>query len=179
MQVAHPFRKAYSEASAADAFTARTPTTTKPSGSGIFDLVDTDAGLGIGTGAWVPEFLQLVPYGTDANDEAFDLRLIGWSKTTDSTPVWVPQTLATLAVTLGNIAATALEASAFLADTIVVTKGADEESGYGASTITNANDTPASILIGLRGCPLIEFQTDIGTAAKANCLWRAVQNTDK
>lgn len=173
MQTGYSFRKAFAVNATADSFTAKTPTTTKPTGVGVFDLFDIT--YGVGTHPLLPEFLQLLPFGSDANDEAFDLRVWGWSKTDDRpTPIWVPQMLALLAVTLGNVAATDLGANNFLADTIVVTKGADEESGFGAAVINPANDMPASLMLGLRGCELIEFAVDVGTAASGNCLWRPI-----
>ena len=174
MQTAHVFRRAFTTNVVLDSFVGKTPTTTKPSGTGVFDLFSGD--YGVATAAWVPEFLQLVAFGDNADNETFDLRLWGWSRdSTHPNPIWVPQHLLQVAVTLGNIAATALGTDNFLADTITVTKGADEESGLGASVIAQANDTPASILVGLRGCELIEFAVDIGTAAGGNCLWRAVE----
>lgn len=172
MQACHPLRKALETSSTADSFTAKVPTATKPANVGVFDLLG--AALGLGFPVEVPEFAQLIPFGSAANDATFDMRVWGWSKTTGQSPVWVPQLLGLFAVTLGNIAATPFGTNNFLADTIVVTKGADEESGYGSSVISTAGDTAASVMVGLRGCELLEFDFDKGTATDSNCLWRLV-----
>jgi hypothetical protein len=170
MDACHPLRKALETNSVADSFTAKVPTATKPSNVGVFDLLG--AALGLGFPVEVPKFAQLMPFGSAAENVTFDMRLWGWSKTTDHSPVWVPQLLGLFAVTLGNIAATPFGANNFLADTIVVTKGANEASGSGSSVISTAGDTTASVLVGLRGCELIEFDFDKGTATDSNCLWR-------
>jgi hypothetical protein len=163
-----PLRKALATNSAAAAFTAKTPTTTKPSGDGVFDVLGE---YGWASGVHGPSHMQIIPFGTDANDETFDMRVWGWSKTRDATPIWVPQMLLDLTITLGNIAATDVGASHFLADTIVVNEGpAAGDAWY--SLITTADDTPASILMHLRGCELIEFDWDAVTAASVNCFFR-------
>lgn len=177
MLTAHPFRKALEENSAATSFAAKIPTTTKPEGDGVVDLFDSDLGLAINT--FIPEWVQLIPYGSDAADETLNMRLWGWSKTVDG--IWIPQLLALLAVTLGNIDATAIAADNFLADTIAVTEGSEDDSsstdgtgGALADEISPADDSTASVLVQLRGCQLIEFDFDMVTAASANCLWRVM-----
>lgn len=166
----YPLRKALSVASTNNGFAAKIPTTTKPAASSTRAVVNLyDATYGIATDTFVPQYIQLVPYGTNANDETHNLRLWGWSKTTDTTPVWVPQLILDLSVTLGNIDASALESSAFMADTITVNVGGDE-----ATKISSAGDTPASILTHLRGCELFEIEFDIGTGDAGNCLWRVM-----
>lgn len=151
------------------------PTTTKPSGAGIIDLFDGDYGLA--TNTYMPKFVQLQPYGTDANDEQFEMRVLGWSKTAGdigniTAESWVPQLLVKVTVTMGNIAAAIYGTNHFLADTIVVDKGDGD-----ASVISPADDTPASILLHTRGCELLQFDFSLTTAltegVAANCLWRA------
>lgn len=164
----YELRRALSANSAASAFTAKIPVATKPSGTGVFDLFDRD--LGIATHVCAPDYIQVIPFGTDANNETFNLRVWGWSRVTEL--LWIPQLLCELAVTLGNIDATAIGASHFLADTVVLTYGAAADSGTGTSILAPANELPCSALVHLRGSELIEFDFDLVTAAAANCYWR-------
>lgn len=174
MQTALKMRKAWSANVTTIGYTAKTPTATKPSGSGVFDLFGAD--LGIATEPYVPEAVDLFPYGTDAANTTFGLRLWGWSRTTDD--IWVPHLLADLTCTLGSGTATALGTDNLMVDTITVTTGGAVEGGAGADVISPTGDVPASILVALRGCELIEFDADTGTpdAADCNCLWRPVSD---
>ena len=165
---AHPFRKAVTVSATSTSYTAKVPTTTKPSGTGVFNLFDRDLGIAIDT--YIPKYLLLVPFGSDANDETFDMRLWGWSKTLEATPLWVPQLIADLNCTLGNIAATALGTNHFLCDTIVIDKGSAEKTFLDPTS--PADDTTGSVLAFLRGVELIEFDFDLTGGAGANCLWR-------
>ncbi len=177
MNTALAFRLAFAANATTDSFTNKIPTLTAPTGVGVFDLLD--PAVGLGAEPYIPTRLMLAPFGSDADNEAFDLRLWGWSKIKVSagpTFVWVPQLLVQLAVTLGNIDAAALFASNFMADTIAVTDGASGSDEYGASIISTVLDTASTVLVGLRGCERIEFAVDIGTAASGNCLWRAVDD---
>jgi hypothetical protein len=168
--LSHPFRKAMAAATTSTSFTAKIPTTTKPAASSTRSVIDLlSPNYGITASPHLPKYVLVVPYGTDANNETLDMRLWGWNKTTDATPVWVPQLLFQIAVTLGNIDAAALEASALLADTITITYGPDE-----LTEISPANDVSAQLLTHVRGCELLEFDFDIGTGAAANCLWRVM-----
>lgn len=163
-----PLQRALTASSTDTSFAAVIPTTTKPSGAGVFDLLDIATSLSVGNN--VPRFIQLVPFGTDANNETFDMILRGWSRTTGAagTAIWVPQILLNLSVTLGNIDAAAIGANHFLADTIVVNKGDSD------GVISPANDTAASIITHLRGCELFAFYFDLTGAAAANCYWRVM-----
>ncbi len=166
---AYPLRRALTANSAATSFTAKIPVAVKPSGSGVFDLFDRDLGLAVET--YMPRGIQIIPFGTDANDETFDLRVWGWSKV-HLTDLWIPQMLLDLSVTLGNIAATAIGADHFLADTIVVNEGSAETTS--TDLLSTADDTPASVILNLRGCQLIEFDFDLTGAAACNCYFRPV-----
>lgn len=166
-----PWRKALATATTSTSFTAKIPTTTKPAASTTRAVIDLyDASLGIAVNAHVPKFVSLAPYLTAANNVTGDLRLWGWTKTADiTTNVWVPTLLLQLAVVAGNIDGSAIEASAFMADTITVTYGPDE-----ATEISPANDLSAVILTHIRGAELLELDFDVGTATAANCLWRVM-----
>lgn len=169
---AYRFRKALSAITANTTYSAKVPTTTKPAtsatlGQAIIDLFDPAYGLSPNT--FVPKYIHLVPYGSDANNETINMRLYGWTRTNDATPVWVPQLLLDLAMTLGNISATALEAGCFMVDTITLTSAPDE-----ATEISPTNELPGNILTHIRGCELLEIEFDVGTGAGANCLWRVM-----
>lgn len=178
--LALPFRKALATNATSTAFTAQNASTTAPSGVGVFDLCAPD--LGIGTAASVSQrltsFLQLVPFGTAADNKTFDMRLWGFNPTTDSTPIYIPQLLLDISVTLCAITATPIAANTFLADTITVNKGPADNAEW-RSLISNANDTVASVLIHTRGCRYIkfDFDADAGAAASTdcNCLWRPTE----
>ena len=95
------FRKALTTNSTATAFTQKEPTTTEPSGDGIWDLqADSTA---VGQGIMVPSYLQLVPYAVGAGtNDTFDMRVIGWNPTNDDTTIYIPQLLLDVTVTLGT-----------------------------------------------------------------------------
>jgi hypothetical protein len=166
---AYPLRRALTANSAATSFTAKIPVAVEPSGAGVFDLFDRDLGFAIDT--YIPRGIQVIPFGTDANDETFDMRVWGWSKV-HAADLWIPQMLGDLTVTLGNIAATAIGADHFLSDTIVVNEGSAETTS--TDLVSTADDTPASVILYLRGCQLIEFDFDLTGGAAANCYFRPV-----
>lgn len=171
---ANVFRKALATNATSTSFTAQNATTTEPTGVGVFDL----GGLPYGNPVFVPTCLQLVPFGTAADNKTFDMRLWGFSPTSDSTPIYIPQLLLDISVTLCAITATPIAANTFLADTIVVNKGPADNAEW-RSLISNANDTVASVLIHTRGCRYIkfDFDADAGAAASTdcNCLWRPTE----
>lgn len=170
-----PLRKALTTNSTATSFTAKIPTTTEPTHSetsGIYDLYD--SGLGIAVNGRVPKRLLVIPFGGNADDETFSQRVWGWSRTVGA-GLWVPQLLAELAVTLGNISGAAIGANMLMADTVVVTYGITDEKTLGVSIMAPANNVPAAAWIDLRGCEKIEFDFDLtGTGDAANCFWRTV-----
>ncbi len=159
---AQPYRLALATNSTATGFTSKTSTTTKPSGTGVFDLFGTT--LSVGLGGNVPRFIELQPFGKDGNNDTFDMRLWGWSRVVDSTlavpaTVWIPKLLAELNVVLGNIALTGIGTGNFQSDTLTIVDG-----DSASPVISPASDTGASILIHMRGCELIEFDWDLAGA---------------
>lgn len=167
-------QKALATDSTAAAFTAKIPTATEPSGVGVFRLSDSSNGLGVDGKS--PSHVLLIPYGGNDNNDVMNVRLWGWSRTgLAATPVYVPQLLAELAVTLGNVDASAVGASLFLADTIAVTYGDTNEKTLGVSVSSPANDVPANALVHLRGVEYIEFDFKLGAGGdKMNCYWRGM-----
>lgn len=170
---ANPLRLALATNSTSTGFTAKTATTTKPSGNGIFDLFSPTLGLSLVGN--IPRFIELLPFGKDGSDDTFDMRLWGWSRVSDSTltypaTVWVPKLLLQLNVVLGNIAITGISTGNYQADTITIAKG-DSTSPI----ISTANDTGASVMAHLRGSELIEFDWDLAGAQEGvsmNCFWK-------
>ena len=148
------FSRALVSNSAATSFASKIPTLVEPTGAGVISLPS----------AGGPKFVVLVPFGTDAANEAFDMKVVGWSYSSDG--VWIPFTLLTVAVVLGSAAVSGLT-NHFLADTITYTAGDDE-----AKIISPANDTVAHVLLHTRGFKKLEYDFDLGTAAAANCYYR-------
>lgn len=176
---AFPLRKASSTNSTATAFTAKIPTATKPSGAAVHDLFDGDYGVAIET--YLPDYVQIIPFGTDGNNDTFDMRLWGWSRayTGTSSELWIPQLLASLSVVLGNVDGSAIAASTFLADSITVNVGA--AAGQFRDLVQTANDTPASVIFHIRGCELLEFDFDLAggqEAASMNAYWRMMHSCE-
>lgn len=165
-------RKAITTNSAATSFTAKIPTTTAKTtnaATGVYDLLDTTLGF-THLAEKTSRFLQIIPYGTNGDNDTFNMRVWGWDKTDDATAVYIPQLLAQLAVVLGSIDGAAIAANTYMADTITLT--------YGDSTspiISPANDLSASIILHVRGCRFIEFDWDLAGAQEGtgmNAFWR-------
>lgn len=173
-----PFRYALTTNSTSTGFTAQNATTTKPSGAGVFDLLDIANGVGGGTE--VPEYLQLIPFGRDGADDTFDMRLYGWSPTiltASLSVIWVPQLLIDVSVVLSAITFSDHAAGTFLADTFVINDGAAAETNIWQNTVNPAEDLVGSIMVNTRGCQLIKFDWDLAGGQEAvsmNCLWRGV-----
>lgn len=151
------FRKAFSANSTLDAYVAKVPTTTKPS-AGISTQI---------VGGGVPQKVLVQPYGSDAQNEAFTLRIYGWRQVDLSgTPLWVPSNLAEFTCTIGNVAATSLGTSNLLCDTV-----AKVGTIAHAEVQSPGNDTPGFATVTLQGFDLIEFATAVTSAASANALY--------
>jgi hypothetical protein len=170
-------RRALTTNSTSTGFTAKTATATNPAPisstsvadglvSGKYNLLDPKLGLhqGNNTGRYV----NIIPFGTNGNNDTFDMRLWGWRKVS-GVDLWIPTLLVQLDVILGDIVATAIAADNYLADTITIDAG-DESSPL----ISPENDTPGMASIHLRGCELIEFDWDLAGAQEGvsmNCYW--------
>jgi hypothetical protein len=170
---AQPYRSALATNSTSTGFTSKTSTATKPTGTGVFDLLGTT--LSVSAGGYVPRFVELLPFGKDGNNDTFDMRLWGWSRWVDSTltypaTVWIPKLLMELNVVLGNITLTGIGTGNYQSDTLTIADG-DSTSPI----ISPASDTGASILVHMRGCELIEFDWDLAGAQESvsmNCLFK-------
>lgn len=143
------------------AFPSRVPTATEPTGDGV-------VGLPV-EGQAVPSYAVLLPFGTDAADEIFAMRVTGWSRVSG---LWVPVTLAELTCTLGTTTGVASYTPAntrYFADTLAIVTGT---AGQGVAITSPADNSIAHAIVDLKGCEKVEVTFDLDTAAGANCLVR-------
>lgn len=144
-------------AAATDAsFPARVATVTAPAG-----------GIDVSSLGSAPDSLELLFFGTAAADLTYAARVIGWRKA--SATLWIPEPIATVAVTLGTAVGVAGEAVAntdYLADTITLTSGI-------AVVNSPADNTAATIIVGLEGFAMFEVIFDMTGAASGNALYAA------
>lgn len=155
------YRRVRAVNSTDSSFPSLVPTLTKPSGAGVVLPP---------TLHWSPRWAKLVPFGTDADNETFDFRLVSWNAIGN---LWVPtilfQATATLSGSVG-VAGADVAATERFADTI-----ASVAAGKGVANVdyilgSPADDTPAHVLVMAKGAQLVEVQFDLGTAAGANAL---------
>lgn len=147
------------------AFTAKTALVkTRPSGNLVTELAPTSGGK-------VPARVRIFPYGLGSNNDAFSMRVWGWTQLgPTSAPLWLPAALGEFACTIsafsgvagGNVLNTELFADTI---TVVATVGeptitADVTRAGTAVVFSPANDTPAWVEISLRGIELLEFDWD-------------------
>lgn len=152
-------------------FTAKIITRTKPSGDGVVDMFES---TGIEEGS-ITQFLNIFPFGIGADNDAFVLRVWGWSRikqgqTTPADDQWFPRVLATITCTLSTFVGLAgasakgiLNTERF-ADTValVATTGeakitADTTNGGTCEFYSPADDTPGFLNFQTRGIELLEF----------------------
>ena len=147
-------------------FAAKVPTTTKPSGAGVVEM--SPGGTSENT---ILSYLMVIPFGTDANDETFDLRMFGWSAVAgDGDTVYVPVRLLQASCTLGTatgVNSSNFENENFLADTIASVTG----SGLN-SVVSPADNTVAHLIIDATGFGQVEIIYDLTGAASAGALVR-------
>lgn len=177
--IAEPFRYAFaSPGSTSGSFSARNATSTEPSGDGIIDLESEQ--LGAGWHGKVPAYLLLVPFGTGANNDTFDMRVYGYSATipTDlvtDTKLYIPQLLCDVSATMSAITFSDYAADTFLVDTLTLNDGATDN-GPWLSIVSPAEDMVGNIIIHTRGCRYIRFEFDLlVTPTHANCMWRPIE----
>ncbi len=180
MLTQNKFRRARTTSATSTSFTAKVPTSTEPThsaASGIYDLYDDDLGVSTQLCGKIPRYLLLMPFGTDGDNDTFSMRVWSWVQVTSGSGdhgFWVPQCLAEIAVVLGNISFSISSTTHLMADTLTLTKG-----DTSSPIINNANDTPACIMLDLKGARKIEFDFDLAGAQEGvamNCYWRAVDD---
>lgn len=131
---------------------------------------------GFASAQMVPSYVQILPFGVGSSDQAFGLRIWGWTKVVGA-EIYVPQLLADWQCTLGSTSgcdATGLQSGSgiLLCDTIVETVGAG--SGPFSSLISSAAEMAASGLVHIRGCRWLDISITRGSATSANALYRPV-----
>lgn len=146
--------------STAASFASKVPTTTAPSGAGVLSLPVTQI---------VPMRMALIFYGTDAGNETFKSRVIGWKLvSTLYIPVVLAEVTCTLSDAVGVADAVVINTERFV-DTIALT------SGYpaGSSVVFSpTGELIGHLLVDLEGFSIIEVTFDMNSsAASANALY--------
>ena len=163
---AEKWRKARPANSTDAALAARPATTADPAGPGVLKL------LAGGAGGWVPTHAVVVPYGAGADNSTFTLRLIGWrcvGATWLPTPLWAGT--CTLSQFAGLAGGDVLDTER-VADAIATTLGTD---GVTCQPVSPGDNTPAHVLVDLKGCEVVEALFALGgSATAANALLAGV-----
>lgn len=175
-----PFRYVLATNSTSTGFTAQNATSTEPSGTGVIDLGSES--LGLGSEFSVPTYIQLIPFGTNGEDDTFDMRVYGYSKTVPTnlvtdTALYIPQLLIDVSVVLSALTFSDHAANTFLPDTLTINDGA-ADNGPWRSFINPAEDLAASVIVHTRGCRYLKWDWDLAGAQEAvsmNCMYRAFE----
>lgn len=173
------YRKALSTNSAATSFTAKIPTITEPSGDGV-----------IAFEAYVPSFIEILPYAIGDDDDVFDFRVWGWRSTQQGKPrLWIPSIMGIFTCTISTVVGLAthdvLNTERF-ADTITLktdnnvsqptARGTDNAGAIQMGDIQimspTGNIATARIIMPLQQFEKIEFDFDAttGDPTSMNCL---------
>lgn len=173
VSLARPYRKALAANSNDSSFPSRVPTIAEPTGDGVIDLGWQRPSISGGT---VPQYMQVLPYGLGSDNDAFDMRVIGWRHVGSTSPqeatraLWVPTVMVevtcTISAAVGVAGSQVLNTERF-ADTITV-KAAGWEPTYTADTtragsvliFSPVNDVVAWFKVLLDGYEKVEFTFD-------------------
>lgn len=176
--LAFPWRRLLATNSTTTTYASVAPTTTSPATTtaGVIDLKN--FGGWCTDGAHTSDLVMVMPFGSDANNENFAMRVYGWSRIVDSdttiNTLWVPMLLVECTVTLGNIAATTLGTNNFMADTVAIDKG----NGNLHTASSPTGDLPAYLVVDPLGSHYLQFTFDVDSSgsasASANALIRGM-----
>lgn len=154
-------------------FPTRVTTKTEPADDGVVD-VSNDGGV-------TENALLLMPYGVGDDNDAFAMRVLGWTRVghDPDTDAWVPFILGEFTCTMGGAgcagaANTQVVATERFCDTIAkVTNMGDDNN---ISITSPQNDTPGHLRIDFEGFQKVEitFDTTTGDPTNANCLYRFI-----
>ncbi len=162
------YRKALTANNNDSSFASKIPTVTEPTNDGVIDLK--------GTGSTIPQWMDVLPYGLGGDNDAFDMRVIGWRHIGELGPqaalkaLWIPTILVevtcTISAAVGIAGAVVLNTERF-ADTITI-KSAGFEPTITADTtrqgtvvvFSAVNDLIAWFALELRGMEKVEFTFD-------------------
>jgi len=162
----HTFVDTFVKAAAANqtdaSFPNKIPTLTEPTGNAVIDL---------STGGEVINNIIIVPFGTDAADETFKLRCIGWwfiGTKGSGTEVWIPILLSevtcTLSATVG-VATGDIDNTEFFVDTLVLDTG---NANISTEIVSPTGDEIAHIVQDVKGFAKSELTFDRNSSA-ASC----------
>lgn len=189
--IARPLRKARSVNSSSANFPTFVGTELDPA----YTDAATAAGrsliqLGVGLGGYVPRNIELFPYGIGADNDTFDLRVMGYRRIfpqlADERYQYLRFILAKLSCTLSaavGLAGGSVLATERFADTIAIgTEGtftADVTRSGSFRLYSPANDTPAHVVLPTLGCDAIELEFDqtLNTPTM-NCLYALHDDED-
>lgn len=152
---ARPLRRFLTTSSVAAAFASLVDTLAEPTGDGFLDLSAAGSGR-------VPEYLELWPIGLGADNDAFNIRVIGISRlmppAADGRYQWVPFMLAQVGVVVSanvGVAGGIVLPTERYADTITVTTEgtitSDVTRGGTLIVTSPGSDLKANVCVPLRG----------------------------
>ena len=153
------FAKLFASNQSGSSITAPAPTTTGPSGDGIFD---------VRAGNHPFNAIALAFFGTrtSADNETFTARITGWRRIST---LWVPVPLLALSLTQGTsvgVAGSDVVATEYFADTI--TASTAFTSAF--EIVSPADNTVGLVKVDVFGCELLQVQLARSTNAACNAL---------
>lgn len=160
-------KKALAANSDATAFSNPAASLAEPSGASVTDVVGEP-------GVSAPNRLVVIPFGTDAENETFDMRVFGYDSSGTSVGLWVPLLLCDVTCTLGAAAGVGsglVTDSELFADTITVNTGNEDVDVW---AVSNAEDMVAHFVVDLKGCRKVAWAFDMTGAASGNALYKFV-----
>lgn len=177
MNVIRPLQKFLAVNSNDSAFAALADTLTEPSGDGVLDL-------SVMGGGESPCHILLYPYGLGADNDAFTMRLVGWTRIrpaiADGRFQWTPTVIAALGCIVSGdvgVAGGIVGATERYADTItVVTEGtitSDVTRGGTLTLTAPGTDVRAHVVVPIEGFEKLSLKFDQTTNTPTmNALYR-------
>lgn len=161
------FKRLLTTSDTSTSFASTPDLATTPSGDGVIPL-----GGGV-PATQSPDNLQLIFFGEGNDDTTFDVRVIGYRRTTNAAgdTSWTAIYLADISVTLcteTGISGGVVTASEKYADTLTVTL-ANENVDY--TVVSPTGNRKAHVTIDTKGCEYAKVIFDRTGATACNCLW--------
>ena len=126
----------------------------------------------------------IIPFGTNAGGEAFDIRVYGWNKvlsaddnadTEEGGDLWIPTMLTQYLCTIGTatgVASSAIVATGLFVDTIAATATTGTDNLEEISP--TGNIMSAMLVIDMFGAELAQIDFEMDTAESGNVLYRFI-----
>jgi hypothetical protein len=163
-----PWRKARGTNANDSSFPSRIPTVTPPltdvaGAAGTQQAIDVVPNAG-GYGA---NAVVIMPYGLGSDNDAFSMRVIGWSSVTVAgvNTLWIPTVLAEFSAcnlcAVTGVAGAALLNTERLVDNLTLVTGNDDVS---VSIVSPGTDIPAHVVVSLAGSQKVELTFDQTTS---------------